>query len=206
MELLAKLDKSKVERPLFVTLTYPPVWEHWGAADWKKHLDTFCKRLEREYPGVALVWKLEFQARGAPHYHLMIFNVPFLPYQWVASAWFDVVGSGDSRHLAAGVEVRKARSWNGVKAYAAKYMSKEMPGAAVEGVGRYWGVRGRKYLPIEIIVVALEMPQFFRIRRILQRWMKKQGYTWRSLAHNRYTGLQVFIDWLAGLKLLSIFE
>jgi hypothetical protein len=61
------------EAPVMTTLTY--------ADDWlavcptgkftKKHVDIFWKRFARAW-GVAFcgLWKLEFQRRGAPHYHL----------------------------------------------------------------------------------------------------------------------------------------
>jgi hypothetical protein len=74
---LAELDYGPLLRmglrlPM-TTLTYPGKWEvvaPTGKAV-KRHLDQFRKRFERAW-GFAFVgiWKLEFQARGAPHIHL----------------------------------------------------------------------------------------------------------------------------------------
>lgn len=64
-----------------LTLTYPDAWP--SARQAKAHLKTFCQRLERvaEAAGrrLAVVWRLEFQQRGAPHFHLLIFAPDGLP-------------------------------------------------------------------------------------------------------------------------------
>lgn len=56
----------------FVTLTYPGVW----AADWrvwKNDLRVFKQWLTRSLPSlVGGVWRVEFQKRGAPHFHLLV--------------------------------------------------------------------------------------------------------------------------------------
>ena len=71
-----------------LTLTYPDQWP--SARQAKAHLKTFCQRLERvfELAGrpLALVWRLEFQKRGAPHFHLLLFAPQGLPAQALASA------------------------------------------------------------------------------------------------------------------------
>jgi len=56
----------------FVTLTYPAVYStDWRV--WKRDLESFLKRIERKYPHIiGCAWRVEFQKRGAPHYHLLI--------------------------------------------------------------------------------------------------------------------------------------
>jgi hypothetical protein len=58
--------------------------------DYKGHLEAFIDRMERRWPGAAVIWKLEFQERKsgqkkgkiAPHYHLFIYGVPWqFPYK-----------------------------------------------------------------------------------------------------------------------------
>lgn len=133
---LAELDYSpmmdRVEFPAMVTLTYPGEWEELvpNGKVAKKHLHSFFKRFERawgeEWTGI---WKMEFQRRGAPHFHLFMpipqgkagdhFNKlgqryrPFVGvrkpfYKWLSLVWADIVGStGEQRrrHLAAGTGV-----------------------------------------------------------------------------------------------------
>jgi len=56
----------------FITLTYPIIYsEDWHV--WKRDLETYVKRLERKYPHmVGCCWRVEFQKRGAPHFHLIV--------------------------------------------------------------------------------------------------------------------------------------
>lgn len=75
------LFEDMTSLPAMVTLTYPGDWES-VAPDGrmvKRHLEAFIKRFERawgqEWSGL---WKLEFQERGAPHFHL--FMVPPVGY------------------------------------------------------------------------------------------------------------------------------
>ncbi|GEM88469.1 rolling circle replication-associated protein [Meiothermus granaticius] len=62
----------------------------------KAHLEAFRKRFERRY-GTAwsLIWKLEFQRRGAPHIHLYLWNCGELDLAelrtWVSQAWVEIV-------------------------------------------------------------------------------------------------------------------
>lgn len=73
---IGSIDRNAVpQMPIFLTLTYPRDWPS-DPKQWKKHLDTWVKRLKRKHSKVCAIWKLEPQKRGAPHYHLIVFNVP----------------------------------------------------------------------------------------------------------------------------------
>lgn len=137
-QLFWKIDRRKVWGvPLFVSLTYPGgTRAHWlpFAHDHKKHLRAFIRRLERFSPDVWLIWRLEPQERGAPHYHLLVFNVAHIPHELVARWWWEIVGSGDEAHLRAGTEVRGCRSWNEAAFYIAKYLGK-LPDTTSESPG-----------------------------------------------------------------------
>lgn len=169
--MLASINRQQLERlPLFVTLTYPAAWPV-DPATWKRQLDTWLKRLERKYERTAAIWKLEFQARGAPHFHLLVFGPGWINAHWLSRSWYQVVGSGDERHLLAGTKVERIRSWKGVMYYASKYLAKQTEEAALVGVGRFWGILNREYLPFELITLPLSFGQFFLMRRLLLRWM-----------------------------------
>lgn len=176
LDLLSSINRERVRRlPLFVTLTYPAIYPDDGQKV-KTHLDTFLKRLKRAAPSASAIWRLEYQKRGAPHFHLLVFGVPYLPHRVVALWWYAIVGSGDIRHLGAGVEVRQVRSWRGVMSYAGKYMAKASGPDVQPGCGRFWGVMNRDALPIELLVVPLTFQAFFRGRRSAMRWSKGKGY------------------------------
>jgi hypothetical protein len=115
MDLCARIRRDAMA--LFVTLTYPRSW----AGDpkiWKRDLDAFGKWMRRGFPGCSFIWKLEPQQRGAPHYHLLVWGIPFLHHELLARRWFEVVGSNDPAHLAAGARVEAVRSRRGVMRYA----------------------------------------------------------------------------------------
>jgi hypothetical protein len=135
----AKTDRKNI--PILVTLTYPDQWPgDWKI--WKKHLRNFAKRLFRRFPNAGAAWKLEPQKRGAPHFHLLVWGVQFSwLYAFVALNWYEIVGSGDIKHLSAGTRVEIARYSRGSKSYFAKYLGKN-EGVWIEGVGRYWGFFG----------------------------------------------------------------
>jgi len=148
------VDRSVIspEQVWFVTLTYPGVWSD-DPEQWKADLKAFRKRMERAWGALAVIWKIEPQKRGAPHFHLMIL-VPsgMTAGMWAAGrkrhngrwvtvwiggklsdfrefcsrAWFEVVKSGDHRHRRAGTTVEPLESWNKAVAYAAKYIGKEV--------------------------------------------------------------------------------
>ena len=92
-------------RPAMVTLTLPGDWlavAPTGQA-FKAMFRAFLERWRRAYGPWRGVWKLEFQRRGAPHLHLYS-ACPWSPEfrEWLSRTWYEVVGSGDERHLRAG--------------------------------------------------------------------------------------------------------
>lgn len=124
----------------FITLTYPADFPCDGLVV-RKHRDNFLHRLCREHPGINYLWALEFQERGAPHFHLLVDR--FVDLRWLSVAWFEVVGSADEKHLRAGTSVQlvSCRKQGGAymaKSYSSKIEQKEVP-ADYLSVGRFWG-------------------------------------------------------------------
>lgn len=178
-KLLASVDQDRIEIPLFVTLTYPAAYPADPAVA-NSHLRAFRERLTRRYGKAACIWRKEYQRRGAPHYHLLLFldQPPEELRGWVSRAWYEVVGSGDERHLRAGTQVVHVKSWRGARGYAAKYLGKlETPQPPFKGeldhssrgTGRLWGVWYRARLPISAELYYANLQQFFRMRRCLRR-------------------------------------
>ena len=158
---LATIPNEEVLQALLVTLTYPedfPIAEDYEV--YKVHLDNFLKSLVRR--GYAAIWVLEFQKRGAPHYHLLVFghglerdgsgrdrdSVTRKMELWMCRRWFEICNTGDQNHVKAGVTVEWPRFAGKARHYIAKYTSKGTQ-QAPEGmkVGRYWGVRNESGIP-----------------------------------------------------------
>jgi len=184
MRLMAQVDRTQFrKRPLFVTLTYPDKWP----ADYrvyKADLARFLKAFGRRYPHIPIIWRLEYQERGAPHYHLMIFSPWFIPWQWIAKTWFQATQKRDVYTLLAGTETRAVRSWAGVMHYAAKYMSK--CGSPPQGTlpGRLWGVHSREDLPVRLQVIRIDWSHFATLQDWLWAWHLGQG---REVLHRYRT-------------------
>lgn len=185
-----------VRSPVMVTLTYPGDWASVAPnmAATKGHLRAWFERWRRQFGArVRGVWKLEFQRRGAPHFHVMV-PVPAgqsvgVLRKWVASSWSEVVDHPDAvqraRHLVAGtaVDVVIGRSMTDPRRVAT-YFLKHGGGVAKEyqhivpvewedsGAGRFWGVVGMRRHRRQ---VPLTMRQYVMIRRVLRRyWASKR--------------------------------
>jgi hypothetical protein len=167
-----------------LTLTYPGDWRSLAPSPEasKAHLAAFSRRWFRKVGRLPLVWKLEFQRRGAPHYHLLVLVPDELDVRdlraWVASAWFGVVGSGDVRHLHAGtsvdVQYRHADA-SGIGFYFAKHglwESKQYqndPPVDWATTGRWWGMSN---LPKCSATVEVPATVLVNARRLLRKWYR----------------------------------
>jgi hypothetical protein len=164
----SQIDREASQRALCITLTWPGDPATW-TGQYKRQLDVWAKRLHRRCPRASFVWKLEWQRRGAPHYHLLVYGVPFIAHQWVARSWYESVGSQDQQHLGAGTEVRQVRSYRMAVSYAAKYLGKvESTAEADDHPGRYWGVVGRRSLPSRVVQRSLDARGASRLARVLR--------------------------------------
>lgn len=114
LKCLHSVDWSHVapQGGLFIGLTYP------GNARFvptdgntvQAHLRALRMRWERRFGDLRAVWKLEYQARGAPHLHLLVVwpegeEDDEGVRSWARHNWWKVVGSGDQDHLVYGAYV-----------------------------------------------------------------------------------------------------
>lgn len=145
--------KLDADLPLFITLTYPNVFP--DARSSKRHLKMFFERFKRAFPAHGSIWKLEPQKRGAPHYHILSWNLdPEQAQDFVPVAWYEIAGGSDLNHLlwhggALGNQhcVQQVYSHNGVLRYASKYLGKTFEVEGWENVGRFWGIINRDNIP-----------------------------------------------------------
>lgn len=182
--------------PALVTLTYPGSWEVVApdAPTVKRHLVKFQRSFQREF-GAHLVgvWKLEFQRRGAPHFHIFCTPPSSISGEqfraWLSSSWADIVAHPDpderGRHLRAGTGLDFAVGLRSddpcrVATYFAKHQSagfgpKEYQHTAPQlwldagSVGRFWGYWGLR--PVEVSV-PLTAADALLVSRVLRRWAR----------------------------------
>ena len=128
-ELLNSIDEDALRRCLFVTLTYRR--EHVEPKECKKNLKAFIQSMRRFDATTSGIWKLEFQDRGSPHYHVIVFR-RYIPHGWVAATWNRIAEDGDPVHLKAGTEVRAVQKRDSCYAYIGKYMAKLESGGSLK--------------------------------------------------------------------------
>ncbi len=181
MRLIASFERD--ERPVFVTMTYPDIFPD-SKEKWKRDIDVFGKRLARKYPEAGFIWRIEFKERQsgvsmgrvAPHFHLLVYGAGYRDLLgWVADAWWEVVGSGDSDHLEAGTRVEHIRSWGGIMRYVGKYIAKEDE-YPEDWQGRAWGIIGRENLPWAVeVVISLTEDESIKLVRLGRKMIGAKG-------------------------------
>lgn len=222
-------DRSRL--PAMLTLTYPGDWLTVAptGAEVKRHLKAFRKRYQRAWgEQLRCVWKLEFQRRGAPHFHLLVVpphgEVDGLGFRaWVSQAWADIVAHPDleqyRRHVLAGTGVDyaeglKAKDPKRVAVYflkhgqfRAKEYQHEVPEEWQEpgkGPGRFWGYWGLEKVTR---IVELDQDVATHAGRTLRRWSAAQQVT-REVQRPRVRGGRVISKYpdtqgLAGAYLVA---
>ena len=189
MQTIARVRRD-ADLPCFITLTYPN--EFPSPKESKRHLDIFLKRIKRAFPDIGIIWKLEPQERGAPHYHMLAWGVSeekLIAY--VPTAWHEIAGNDDIKHLlfhlgALGNQgcVSKVRSFRGVWSYASKYLGKtfDVAGWDEKPTGRFWAVVNRDCVPFgEILTVEIPHKKAVHIMRYQKRFAKLRRTSYPSL-------------------------
>lgn len=175
-----------VGRLMFVTLTYPKTFP--DAAEAKEDLKRFRDILRREHPRMAGVWKLEYQTRGAPHFHFILqtgeqffMSRELRAFQlWCHSAW--------RRARRSKVDVRTEAKFADLESRARFYLAKEVGKTAQtssawrqemekeishEGGGRFWGWHHRSNIDRQQEEYAVPAEIAFKIRGFLQNEVLK---------------------------------
>lgn len=120
LESFARIDMNLMTQlsPLvMITLTYPLEWPDMETS--KKHLELFILKMKRRFrKNVCGYWRLEYQKRGAPHYHILVWNLPFWHYEEVNRVWAEIIGG------VARTEIKICANFKQSLYYAAKYIGK----------------------------------------------------------------------------------
>lgn len=166
--------------PIELTLTYPREFPFDGAIC-NRHYRALRARLARR--GVKVFWIKEFQERGAPHLHLLASR--YVNREWLAQAWYEIVGSGDLKHLVAGTRVDWVRSPKRTASYYSEYMSKlhqkQVP-SFFQNVGRFWGFT-KSLLTVRTYALSSDYFTLSRLTRQARRFYRAKcrdwGFDWK---------------------------
>jgi len=143
------LFKLKKQNMLFVTLTYAENMEDGKRA--KSDLDNFCRKVSRRNKKMWFVWKMEYQERGAIHFHLLVGGVSYKYLRKILNAYW---------HRGF-YHVKIARKID--LYYFSKYISKD--GKKKEKYdGRFWGIYNKEaiaFSKLEMYNLSKELEGFF---------------------------------------------
>ncbi|MGE7192054.1 rolling circle replication-associated protein, partial [Lysinibacillus fusiformis] len=131
------------EQPKFFTLTYAENMQDIKQSNYnfKKFIQrlNYTLKIKLKYTAV-----IEFQKRGAIHYHLLVYNLPYTPVDVLSDIW----GHGF-------VKINKIDHVDNVGAYITKYMIKDNIDERLLGEKSYFSSRGLKK-PEEYILTEKE--------------------------------------------------
>lgn len=152
LEKLARTKDTKMPR-IFLTLTYQSNMT--DPQKGKHHLRAFLERVRRLFPKASAFWRLEFQKRGAVHFHFIFFNLPYWKADDIRKVWSEIIDEDNPR-----IEIETCRSKRKSTYYVSKYMAKPSRDALVSlsnapypHVGRHWGVFNKDEIPMAELVL-----------------------------------------------------
>jgi len=202
----AMLKKSNYVRPLFLTLTYTDESLH--PADhnrpYKRDIDCFNKRLQREFPNSGHIWRIEYEKRKSgrfkghtvPHFHLVVDGVlddiAYLRKE-LRAWWWSIITDDHKIEPAPRVDVQVSQSKKHAMYYLSKYVAKENEkNDFADGHqhnsdcnGRHWAVVGNWQQTV-VATIHLTRREFLDLRRLCVRYLKSRGSTYaKRLAASR---------------------
>ena len=119
----------------FITLTYADNFTDVTQA--KVHFKRFIQQMKRHGYTLKYVYVIEFQKRGAIHFHCIFFDVPFIPLDILQNCW---------KH--GFINLHQIDNVDNVGAYVVKYMEKDLVNSKLNGHDLYGRSRDLKK-PIE---------------------------------------------------------
>lgn len=161
----------------YSVLTYPAEFPMNGPKV-KRDVKVLVQWLVYEFDAKVL-WGIEFQDRGAPHINFLADK--FIPKEKLSRRWYEIVGSGDPKHLVSGAHIEFCKSSDQAAGYmAAAYSAKKSAQKKVpdgfESVGRFWGASRGLVIPKcrEINLVEDALPKLRALRKFTEKRVKSR--------------------------------
>lgn len=191
----------------FLTLTYAKTFPV-EAETIRDHQQRVCRWLRES--GISYVWVLEYQKRGAPHFHLLLDKEP--DRQELTRFWCGLAGIRKAKHRRRCVYLEPIHTWEGTVAYLSRYKAtqRRVPDNIVGNLGNWWGhTRALKAEPIHVVsdqadgnngdFAALDVAR--TARRLEEHKRKEFGARPR-----KDNGLFSFKTWGTGPAILAMLE
>lgn len=198
---MAKINDHLVNKPFFVTLTY-----HYGHTrpgnSTKSNLHSFLVSLRDFDINVQFIWRIEYQKRGAPHYHLFIFPDNHQKIKnrkaylvKVAEIWHRIADPDSQAHSEYGCKLIEIDNYRKACAYLSKYLAKVPTDGYLLQYGKHWGCsRNLPCKPVVVIPSNLDHDKW--LIEQLRKWLTKHGKS--EYATSEYFNIHrpqvIFID------------
>ena len=140
---LASLEEQEIQ---FITLTYPPEEVSEDPSVWKDQLELFFQRMRYDFPDFSLLWRLEKQGNGSPHFHCLAFNVS-LRHEHEKTCKFNAAIVRHWQEITSTrtlPNVQLLQNRIGAYLYICGHSAKSNQVWTDRHVGRYWGILGRQ--------------------------------------------------------------
>lgn len=162
----------------------------------KEDLEAWFAALNRLFGGRDVwgcIWVMEFQKRGALHYHFILRTPRVLDGEtWheIVGAWLRITGESDDIYaILHGCQLSQVQDIRRVKVYECKYMGKSgrSNAKAYEKVcpewfndsGRWWGIVGASLSPCYETFQLHTPDEWYTVKRLLRSYV-------RSITHGKY--------------------
>lgn len=210
MDTVSRIDWVN-RRSTFVTLTY-----HSNMCDArraKRDLRAFLKRIYRRYGNIPVLWKMEPQKRGAWHFHLICFDLPYISTADILQHWREVTGEATITQ----VKIEPIASARKARSYVCKYLGKPLidhlltyfalmlskcpawmtlvasldylPNlAAIAFPGRFWGIENRanmRWAVLKTVSITINKAYFDFKRSARCHWQGVNG--------NKNAGFTIYV-------------
>lgn len=177
LKLVSRLEKNA--SGIFLTFTYRANMQDHSQA--KYHLDLLLRWLKYNYQEGAFLWRMEYQKRGAIHFHIIAFNLKHIDIDAVTTYWQELTLDDSYPDVETIHNRRKALYY--VSKYVAKHEVNSPSGFISEPYseklqffGRFWGVVNRKLLPfapLTYLYLHGDAKVFHDMRRYARRHYKR---------------------------------
>lgn len=207
---MMRVERHEISVPIFVTLTYHERYPSQNAP-LKKELGRFLQAIRRLPATFHYLWRIEWQKRGAPHFHLLLWHDD-PEYEWDVQAfkgwslrtWHRVCSSRSAAHARKGAHVELCNTWSKAMSYVCKYLGKSDVPDDIEFRGRHWGASNS--LPLDAqLEVEISLEEFYVLRRLIRKWLAKKGEGGRRYARVLRNGnsLHVNLPFATVIRLLD---
>lgn len=172
---VARVDWTKVNHSVFITLTYPPGYEGRSVKERNQDRYRFMRDMEKHLERkVGSLWRVEWEKRKsgptrgtwACHVHIIVFNCRFIHKDVVRDGWRRALNAtGPLITWIDGIT-------NGRKAsrYVSKYCAKPSDASVLDNasylnnLGRHWGTCRKELIPFaDRWVMRLSDPKFVKL-------------------------------------------